>query len=185
MGRAIGVLLVTRLKLRLSQCTIDESVFRIHDSRLRVCQCLLINTGGSLVTLHEDCLAVLPSLLLHEVLDVRVVLQEFQGDITGGIAGMNGRVWLQELLNMMDAVFYLMSVVDMDMACRCIDTLIHLDDCLEQLFNTHAALEGGRHHRSLHDTQTHRTYSGRTPSAGPCPTTVSSGRGYAQDSTSR
>ena len=162
MGGTVGVLLITRHKPCLFQRTIDKTIFRIHDGSLRVCQCLLIDTRCRLVTLHQNGLAPLSRFLMDEPHDIGVVFQELQGNITGGIAGMDGCVWLQELLDMTYAVFYLVTIVDMDMAgCR-IHTLIDLYDGAEQLLHPFPILKRGRYHRRTEERRQHLQVNGVT-----------------------
>ena len=138
---AVGVLLMTCLILCLGECTVDETILGIHDSCFGICIVFLINTSCSLVTLHKNLTALVACVLTQKLLNVSIVLQQFQCHIARGITGMNGCIGFQELLDMPNAVLYLMSIVDMDVARRRIGTLIHLNHGAEQLFNTHTVLK--------------------------------------------
>ena len=113
-GCLIGVLLRARLVACLLEGAVDKTVLRIHDGRLAVLARLLLDAGGGVVAMGEDLLGVGHGgdILLH----LLVVLQKFDGEVTGGIALAQVDLLLEVLLHVADAVLDLVTVVDMDMA---------------------------------------------------------------------
>ena len=147
MRHPVGVALMACRIVSLRQRTVYESVFRIHDSRFRVGIRLFIHTGGGLVALYQNHLAALAGLLADEVLNVRIMLQQLQRHIACRVAGMNRGVRLQVLLDVAYAVFYLVTIVDVQVSRRLAGAFIHLYHRLEQPLHTHSALERRGHHR--------------------------------------
>ena len=130
----------------LFQGTMDEAVLRIHDSRLTVFLRLFLDDGCCLIASLQDLL-----LLGHvgnDTLNVLVHLQQLNGKITGGEAQTDIVVALQVFLNGFYTLFYIGTVIDMQVTNPVLTELafIHLDNGLEQLINTSTALEHGRHH---------------------------------------
>ncbi len=83
------------------------------------------------------------------MLGILVVLQEFDAEVSGGVALADAVICLQILLDMFDAVFYLMSMVDVDMAIVRIGVLlalIELDDGIEELVHASTVGKDGRNH---------------------------------------
>ena len=77
------------------------------------------------------------------------MFQEFDGQIACGELTAQFTILLQVLLHILDTIFYLVAVVDMDMANGMLGELplIDLDDGGEQFVNALSALEYRRHHR--------------------------------------
>ena len=75
------------------------------------------------------------------------MLQQFQCHVAGGEVLVYGGVGLQVALYVADAVLYLVSVVDVQVAGGLVGVFVDLYDGLEQVFHAFAALERGGHHR--------------------------------------
>ena len=73
-------------------------------------------------------------MLAQVVEHLAVVLQQLQGKVSGGVVLTDVLVGLQVFLDMGDTVFYLVAVVDMQVAERLAGSLIDLDDSAEKLF---------------------------------------------------
>ena len=150
----VGVFLRAGQEARLGQCTVDEAVFGIHDSRLRVGVRLFEDTcrsfvAGSKNPCHITFLVPRTSYLAprYQLFHRRVVFQQLDGQIAGGVALVDVVISFEVLLDMAHTVFYLVTVVDMDMSRGAAGTLVHLDDMAEQLFHALARLERRGHHR--------------------------------------
>ena len=86
----------------------------------------------------------------HIVLHLAVVLQQLDGQIAGGVAFAQGALHFQVFLYLLNAVFYLVSVVDVDVpvvGVLILGALISLDDGLEQFGHSLARGEDCGHHR--------------------------------------
>ena len=152
MGGLVSVFLRTCLELRLFQCTVDEAVLSIHDGRLGVVARLLLHTGRGLVAGIRQVVEVLHALLARHVLAqvveyLGVVLQQFQGQITGRVVLGDMLVGLQVFLDMTDAVLDLVAVVDVQVAEVLAGTLIHLDDGAEEFLHARTVLKRRGDHR--------------------------------------
>ena len=152
MRGAISVFLCARTIFCLGQRTVDEAIFCIHDGCLTVHTCLLLDTGSSVVARRQHLLMILGTVLienvaLHKVRDLLIVLQKFNGKVTGGEVCGQVLVSLEETLDMRDSIFYFMAIVNMDVTRLRMTPLKNLDDGMKQLFDTRSVLEGGRHER--------------------------------------
>ena len=65
-----------------------------------------------------------------------VVLQQLKGEVSRGVALTDMLIGFQILLDMGDAVFYLVAVVDMQVSCPLTGALVYLYDSPEELFAT-------------------------------------------------
>ena len=141
MCHAIGVLLRSLTKLRLCQRAMDKTIFRVHDSRLRVLLDLLLHTFRRHHLRLDNLISIrqLFNITLHR----GVVLQQLNGKITRGIQGAYLFVLLQMLLDMHDTRLQLMTMRDMDMTCQRTIVLIDADDLMEQFLDSPARLERG------------------------------------------
>ena len=151
-GGSVGVLLRTRPEAGFRQRTIDKTVLRVHDGRLRVIARFLLHTYGGTVAGSRQVLEVLHTLFASHVLaqivqHLTVVLQQLDTQVAGGVMAGDMLVGLQKLLYLTDAAFYLVTVVDVQVAEVLAGSLVHLDDRTEQLLHAHAALERRGHHR--------------------------------------
>ncbi len=156
MRHPIGVLLRACLEVRLLQRTVDEAVLRVHDGRLRVVARLLLHAGRGLVAgihqLVEVIHAVLASHVLAQVVEhLGVVLQQLQREVSGRVVLADVLVGLQVFLDMADAAFYLVAVVDMQVAELLVGTLVHLDDGAEQFLHARTVLKRGGYHRGAEE----------------------------------
>ena len=146
--RLVRVLLVARGEARLFQRTVDEAVLGIHDGRLAVAARLLFHACGGGVAVPEDLGRVAQR--CDELLHVLVVFEELDGEVAGGILLAQLGVFLQVLLHLPDAVLYLVSVVDVDVAEAgrlVLLALVDGDDLPEKLLHAASAGEHRRHHR--------------------------------------
>ena len=78
-----------------------------------------------------------------------VILQEFDRQVSGGVALADAVICLQILLDMFDAMLYLMSVVDMDMTIvrsAIFLAFIEFDDGLEEFIYSSSIGEHSRNH---------------------------------------
>ena len=86
--------------------------------------------------------AILTGHVLAQVVKhLAVVLQQFQGEVSGGVVLADVLVGFQVFLDVGDTVFYLVAVVDMQVAERLAGSLIDLDDSAEKLLHTCTVLE--------------------------------------------
>ena len=150
MRPAIGVFLGTGLIASFLQGTIDETVFGIHDGGLGVATCLFLHTGCSNIASLQQLLAILWTIFLgqmtsHILKHFTIVLQKFDGQISGGIAQADMLVGFQVFLDMLYALLYLMSIVDVDMTGGFL-LLVGLNDGTEEFLDTHATLERRGNH---------------------------------------
>ena len=65
---AIGVFLRARLETSLFQCTVDETVLRVHDGSLGVIACLFLYTGRGFVAGMGQFMEVIHALFACHVL---------------------------------------------------------------------------------------------------------------------
>ena len=150
-GGAIGVFLRACLVSGLLQRTVDEAVLGVHDGRLRVAARLLLHAGIGHVAGQQQLLALgrlvlLGHVLAHVLQHMTVVLQQFDGQIARRIALADMLVGLQVLLNVADALLYLVAVVDVQMARGPLLALVDLDDSPEEILDAQARLERGGTH---------------------------------------
>ena len=148
----VGVRLRARPELCFGESTVDEAVFGIHDGCLGIYARLLQHTCCGIVACSHQALAVFAAVFalhvtLHVVDHLRVVLQQLQCHIARGVLCAQVLIGLQELLDMRDAVFYLVAIVDVDVPRLRIHALIDLNDSVEEFLYTASALERCRHHR--------------------------------------
>ena len=125
----------------------DETILGIHDGGLAIFLCLFLHTLGSLVASGKDFLCRVE--MAHIFLGVLVILQEFDRQVSGGVALADAVICLQILLDMFDAMLYLMSVVDMDMTIvrsAIFLAFIEFDDGLEEFIYSSSIGEHSRNH---------------------------------------
>ena len=148
MGGLVGVLLLPRGIFRLLQRPVYEAVFGIHDGRLAVFARLLLHAPGRLVALGHD--GGRGGQGGDVGLRVAVVLEQFDGQIAGGVSLPQVGVGLEIVLYAGDAVFYLVSVVDVYVAVVRVLVLVGLVEVYhraEQLFHAAPRGEHRGHHR--------------------------------------
>ncbi len=143
--RLVGVGLVAHGESGLFQCSVDKSVFGIHDSRFAIFLHLLLNSYRLLVSQFDNLFAVRQR--LHEVLGMGIHFEEFYGEIACGIFISNLFVGLKQQFYSVDAFFYVLAVVDMDMAVGVVFAFVYIDDGAEELVYSLAGTEHRRHHR--------------------------------------
>ena len=114
MGYLIGILCLARFIARFLQCAMDKTVFGIHDGGFAIFQSLFLYTLGCLIAGCEDFLGRFQ--MTNVFLSVLIILQQLDGEVTGRVALADGIICLQIFLDMFDAMLYLMSVIDVDMA---------------------------------------------------------------------
>ena len=86
--------------------------------------------------------AILTGHVLAQVVKhLAVVLQQLQGEVSGGVVLTDVLVGLQVFLDMGDTVFYLMALVDVQMTERLAGSLIDLYDGAEKLLYPRTVLE--------------------------------------------
>lgn len=151
--RGVVCLLVrTLLVAGLLQCSADESILRVHDGRLTVLKSLLLHAGSGLVAVLENLLSV--GKLPDVVLNVLIVLKELYGKIARRELLTHVELFFQMLLHVLDAVLYLMAVVDVDVTevqTLVLRSLVSLNDGMEEFLNAHTGLEHRRHHRNAEE----------------------------------
>ena len=148
MRGAVSVVVVAHLIVGLLERAVDEAVFGIHDGGFGVDVGLLLHTAGSLVAVAEYLFGV--GHLAHQFLHLLVVFQQFDGQKTGGVALADMRLLLEVLLYILDAMLYLMTVVDVDMAVVAVlilGTFVYLNDFMKQFLHAFAGFEHRGHHR--------------------------------------
>ena len=92
--------------------------------------------------------AVLSSHVVSQIVEyLTVVLQQLQGEVSGGVVLGDVLVGLQVFLDVADAVLNLMPVVDVEVARELAGALVDLNDSSEELLDTFAILERGGNHR--------------------------------------
>ena len=87
-------------------------------------------------------------------LGVLIILRRLDREVSGRVALADGIICLQIFLDMFDAVLYLMSVVDVDMAIVSAGisfAFVEFDDGLEELVHASAVGEDGRNHRDTEE----------------------------------
>ena len=149
---AVGVFLRTRLEARLLQRAVDKTVLCIHDGRFGVVASLFFYARRGTVAGMRQFVEVVHALFARHVLAqivkyLTVVLQQFQGEVSGRVVLGDMLVGLQVFLDMGDTILYLMSVIDMQVARPFVGALIHLDDGAEQVLHAFTAFERGGNHR--------------------------------------
>ena len=156
MGGAIGVFLGACFVFCFFQRTIDETVFCIHDGCLRVVACLFLHACRSLVAGLRQFVEVLQALLSCHVMSqivehLTVMLQQFQCQKAGRVVLGDMFVGLQVFLNMTDTVFYLMTIIDVQVTRELTCSLIYLNDCFEKILDTSPILKRCGNHRCTHE----------------------------------
>ena len=152
MGYLIGILCLARFIARFLQCAMDKTVFGIHDGCFAIFQSLFLHTLGCLIAGCEDFLGRFQ--MTYVFLCVLIILQQLDGEVTGRVALADGIICLQIFLDMLDAVLYLMSVVDVDMAIVSAGiflAFVEFDDGLEELIHASTIGEDGRNHRDTEE----------------------------------
>ena len=157
MGGAIGILFGACLVAGFRQSTIDKAVFGVHDGRLGVVARFFLHTGRGLVAGVRQVVEVLHALLTGHVLTqivehLTVVLQQLQSQVSGGVVLGDMLVGLEVFLDVGNAVFYLVTVVDMQVTGRLAGALVYLDDSSEEFFHALAALKRSGYHRHTEKT---------------------------------
>ena len=130
----------------------DKTVFGIHDGGFAIFQALFLHTFGCLITGCEDFLCRVQ--MAYVFLGVLIILQQLDRKISGRVALADGIICLQIFLDMLDTMFYLMSVVDVDMAIVSAGiflAFVEFDDGLEELVHASAIGEDGRNHRDTEE----------------------------------
>ena len=130
----------------------DKTVFGIHDGGFAILQGLFLHTLGCLVTGCEDFLGRFQ--MTYVFLGVLIILQQLDREVSGRVALADGIICLQIFLDMLDTMFYLMSVVDVDMAIVSAGiflAFVEFDDGLEELVHASAIGEDGRNHRDTEE----------------------------------
>ena len=130
----------------------DKTVFGIHDGGFAILQGLFLHTLGCLITGCEDFLCRIQ--MAYVFLGVLIILQQLDREVSGRVALADGIICLQIFLDMFDAMFYLMSVVDVDMAIVSAGiflAFVEFDDGLEELVHASAIGEDGRNHRDTEE----------------------------------
>ena len=96
---------------------------------------------------------VLAGHVLAQIVEhLTVVLQQFDGQVSGGVVLGDMLVGLQVFLDVGDAILNLVSVVDVQVARGLVRAFVHLDDGLEQLLHAGTALERRGDHRNAEQT---------------------------------
>ena len=132
MGCPVGVLLGACGELGLGQCTSDETVLGVHNGCLGIYAHLFHNTcRGTVASFHQPALVVgamfADDVLRDVVGSVVVVLEQLQGQVAGRIVGGDMLIGLEVLLYLGDAVFDLVTIVDVKVARDGVLTLVDLD----------------------------------------------------------
>ena len=130
----------------------NETVFGIHDGCFAIFQSLFLHTLGCLIAGCEDFLGRFQ--MTNVFLSVLIILQQLDGEVTGGVTLADGIICLQILLDMLDTMLYLMSVVDVDMAIVSAGiflAFVEFDDGLEELIHASTIGEDGRNHRDTEE----------------------------------
>jgi len=130
----------------------DKTVFGIHDGGFAILQGLFLHTLGCLVTGCEDFLGRFQ--MTYVFLGVLIILQQLDREVSGRVALADGIICLQIFLDMLDTMFYLMSVVDVDMAIVSAGiflAFVEFDDGFEELVHASAIGEDGRNHRDTEE----------------------------------
>ena len=130
----------------------DKTVFGIHDGGFAIFQALFLHTFGCLITGCEDFLCRVQ--MAYVFLGVLIILQQLDREVSGRVALADGIICLQIFLDMLDTMFYLMSVVDVDMAIVSAGiflAFVEFDDGLEELVHASAIGEDGRNHRDTEE----------------------------------
>ena len=130
----------------------NETVFGIHDGGFAILLGLFLHTLGCLVTGCENFLGRFQ--MTYVFLGVLIILQQLDREVSGRVALADGIICLQILLDMLDTMFYLMSVVDVDMAIVSAGiflAFVEFDDGLEELVHASAIGEDGRNHRDTEE----------------------------------
>ena len=138
---------MSHLVTGLLQGTVDESVFGVHDSRLRIYFLLFHNAPCCSIASLEYDVAIWKC--LDESLGVAVIFQHLDSQITSRVAVAHTFVFLHPFLNFGNAILNLMSMVDVDMAegrVVALTAFIHLDDGMKEVFYASACLEYRWHH---------------------------------------
>ncbi len=120
-------LFVRRFLMRLicfSQCSLDKCVFGIHDGVFGICVKQFLKTFAFLSPRRDDFIPVWKA--LYDLLDVLVILQVFDSQVSCGISVAQRLVFLKQCLDAVDALLNLSAVVDVNMSCKprvalCID----------------------------------------------------------------
>ncbi len=148
--RLVSVRLVAHGESCLFQCSVDKSVFGVHDSRFAVFLHLLFYPYRLLVSQLYNLFAVWQR--LHEVLGMGVHFEELDGEIASGIFISNLFVGLQEEFHSVDSFLDVLAVVDMDMAVGIVFAFVYVDDGAEEVVYSLAGAEHRRHHRYAEET---------------------------------
>ncbi len=153
MGGMIGIFLRTYPVASFLQGTAYKAVFGIHDGRFGISASLLLYTMYSHIASLDDGRSLRQ--LQDDFLGFLVFFKELQGQPPCTISQSQQIVAFQIFLNIRYTVFYLVSVVDMDMAIEVVVTLLTLKDMYHlahQFLQSPTRLERRRHHRHTHQS---------------------------------
>ena len=147
MRKLIGVLSISRGIAGFGKGAMYKAILGIHDCRFRIFLRFLLHTLGRLVAMFQNLISVgeRPNQLLH----LLVVLKQFDGQVARRVALAQSVLLLQVILYLGNAVLYLMTMLDVDVAEVGVGTLrslIHLNHLMEEFL--HTATRG--EHRGLH-----------------------------------
>ena len=141
----IDVFLRTRIVACLLQGTVNETIFRIHDGGFAVLVEMLMYVFGGLVAQVQNLLAV--GNLLDVVLNLLVVFEQFDGNVSGGESATDTFRLFQGVLHGFDSLFDVAAVVDVQMSGCGFRTFGNGGNGTEKLFHTSTGGKDRRHHR--------------------------------------
>ena len=92
MGYLIGILCFARFIACFLQCSMNKTIFGIHDGCFTIFQCLFLHTLGCLIAGCEDFLGRFQ--MTYVFLCVLIILQQLDGEVTGRVALADGIICL-------------------------------------------------------------------------------------------
>ena len=142
----VSVLLFARSVSGFCQCSVDETVLGVHDGSLAVLSCFFFYAPCCIVAVSHDFFCV--GELCHKLLDLMVVLQQFDGEVACGVFLSDVEFLLQVFLNTGYSVLYFVSVVDVYVSVFrvvALFSLVVLYDGAEEIVKSSSVSEHGRY----------------------------------------